>query len=138
MSALISQTHSAQPTPPSVNLMGGDYFTIIAGVAIAVFGWFVKRVIHEQDEKIKSLTQKTEDLSKADSLISEEINEVRLDMTQNYVTKEMFLHAVGVLSAKMDSMGECLKGMSIDMQVMKELRQRENDKRVSETSPAKT
>lgn len=136
MSPLISQTHSTPPAPPSVSLMTGDYFSIIAGVVVAVFGWFVKRVISEQDEKIKSLALKAEELVRADSLISEEIREVRLDMSQNYVTKEMFLHAVSILSAKIDSMGECLKGMSIDMQVMKELRQRENGKRVSETTSA--
>jgi hypothetical protein len=138
MPSLIAQTHSQQHAPPSGNLMGGDYFAIIAGVVVAIFGWFVRRVISEQDEKIKSLALKADELSKADLLISEEISQVRLDMSQNYVTKEMFLHAVSVLSAKMDSMGECLKGMSIDMQVMKELRQRENGKRVSEATSAET
>lgn len=96
----------------------------ISGV-IAVASFLAKRTLGEIDEKIKSLAEKIQSLEAADTLISSRISEVQTEMALNYVTKEAFLHAITVYDAKVDSVLENLKTISISLQVEKEIRERE-------------
>ena len=124
-STVLLQTHPAHQPPASqmmVDLQGAGLFVVTGLVGLVAY--LAKRTLNEFDEKIKTLAAKVETLGESDSLISNEIREVKLEMTQNYVTKGDFLHAITVYDAKMDSVLESLKTIAISLQVEKELRDR--------------
>lgn len=114
-----------QPVQPA--LLGTEVAVVVVSAVLGIVSWMGKRLIAEQDAKIKSLSEKVAHLENADSLISGEIREVKLEMSQNYVTKEAFLHAITVFDAKMDTIMENLKTITISLQVEKELRKQSHD-----------
>lgn len=123
----VAPTLPQQPAQPA--LFGIEVGIFLVSTVFGIISYLGKRMIADLEadnqglrEEVKLLRAKCEELAKADLVNSDEIREVRLEMAQNYVSMEVFLHAITVFDSKMDAVADNLKTLMISLKVEKEVR----------------